>query len=218
MDNIQKSLIQIHDYLIPQMGLDVYERSLYLHLFRYTRLTGSKQSLFSIDGLSASSNISVDKVRKSIRAMHDKGCIKIEERSRKGHLIHVVLPHEMEGLLPIEKKEESIDIESIDFFNNRNHLPSLLERDNRKCFYCLRSISSEECELDHVIAQVNGGDNSYRNIVCSCHECNTTKQERIPQDFLRSLFRDDLLSKAELKDRIEAVDLLQAGNLKPNIF
>ncbi len=39
---------------------------------------------------------------------------------------------------------------------------------------------------------------SYRNIVVSCHQCNTTKQAREAVDFIRYLYRCGFLSQVEL--------------------
>jgi len=157
----------------------------------------------------------MDKARKSLREMHAKGCIRIDERSRRGHVVSVLLPSEIAGIRPETKQAEPLDIETIDFFNNREYMPAIIERENGRCFYCLRQLSSGNCELDHVIPQVNGIDNSYRNIVSTCHECNTTKQGRSGEDFVRGLYRDGLLSQAESKDRLAALESLRAGELMP---
>ena len=60
-------------------------------------------------------------------------------------------------------------------------------------------------------------NNSYRNIVVACHECNTTKQAREAVDFIRNLYRRGLLSQAEMERRLSALQLVQAGKLAPDI-
>ena len=161
---------------------------------------------------------SSDKVRKSIRSMDVKGCIKIEDRSRKGHVIRVFLPDEIDGLVPVEPADIApTDIESLDFFAGRKYLKALLRREGGRCFYCLRTVTEDGCALDHVVPQVSGGDNSFRNIVVACHECNTCKQDTAPADFLRTLYRDGLLSKEDLRARSEALAELQAGDRKPSL-
>jgi HNH endonuclease len=73
-----------------------------------------------------------------------------------------------------------------DFFADRLYLAALLARENGACFYCLRQVRADNCQLDHVVAQAGGMNNSYRNIVVACHECNTTKQAAAAADFIGS--------------------------------
>jgi hypothetical protein len=127
-----------------------------------------------------------------------------------------LLPEEIEGVVPKVSGVQQIDLADVDFFTGRRFLAALMARENGKCFYCLRSIDSSLCELDHVNSRVNGTDNSFRNIVCSCHECNTTKQAQNPSDFLRLLYRRGMLSQAELEGRLGALEQLQAGMLIPD--
>ena len=107
-------------------------------------------------------------------------------------------------------------MEFLDFFSNRRFVAALLAREDSRCFYCLKGIRTESCELDHVISQANGRDNSYRNIACSCHECNTTKQSQAAADFVRSLYRKGVLSQPELEHRLAALEQLRAGKLVPD--
>ena len=67
-----------------------------------------------------------------------------------------------------------------------------------------------------MVSQANGRDNSYRNIVCACHECNTTKQAQQAADFVRGLYRKGVLSQTELENRLAALEQLQAGKLVPD--
>ena len=60
------------------------------------------------------------------------------------------LPHDL-GILEHRRKEQHIDIEELDFFYGRKYLSELLIRENWQCFYCLKTISEETCELDHVV-------------------------------------------------------------------
>jgi hypothetical protein len=64
---------------------------------------------------------------------------------------------------------------------------------------------------------VNGGGNSFRNIVASCHQCNTRKQGRSAEEHLRQLFRKGLLSELEFEGRLHALEALKDGQLRPDI-
>jgi len=74
----------------------------------------------------------------------------------------VFLPNEIDGIVPVEAPESAIDIESIDFFFDRRYLAALIARENGACFYCLRQVRPDNCELDHVMARADRIDNSYR--------------------------------------------------------
>lgn len=214
--DVETVLKQCEDHLFPVMKMSLRERSIYYHLFRHTRLLGKETGLFAIDPLAATLDVS-SSIRDDLRKLHDRGCVRIEDKSRKGHLIRVLLPVEIPGVVPEIQPEAAIDLNAIDFFSGRRYLLALLARENQACFYCLRQVRSDNCELDHVVARAEVTDNSYRNIVVSCHECNTTKQARDPSDFLRSLYRCGVLSQPDLEERLAALGQLQAGSLQPDI-
>ncbi|MCE5182043.1 MAG: HNH endonuclease [Betaproteobacteria bacterium] len=207
---------QCEDHLFPSLQLSVRERVLYYHLLRHTRLEGKSSAIFALMPLSKATGVSDSSSREDIRSLNERGCIKIEDKSRNGHLVRVFLPEEIAGVLPLETSVAEIDIETLDFFANRKFVSALLAREDHRCFYCLKSIRAESCELDHVVAQTNGRNNSYRNIVCSCHECNTTKQDQVASDFLRSLYRKGTLSQSELENRLSVLEQLQLGKLAPD--
>ena len=71
--------------------------------------------------------------------------------------------------------------------------------------------------IDHAIPQVTRLDNSYRNVVVSCHECNSSKQERDGQDFLRLLYKNNVLSQQELAQRLHKLEQLEKGSLIPDV-
>lgn len=159
------------------------------------------------------------KIRDSIRSMDRKGCIQIEDRSRKGHFLRILLPREIASLSLEARNNQAppLDIETLDFFTGRKYLASLLARENNRCFYCLREVTAESASLDHVIAQADASDNSYRNVVVACHQCNSLKQATAGDEFLRILYRKGLLSVIEFEDRNAALESLRSGRLVPII-
>jgi 5-methylcytosine-specific restriction endonuclease McrA len=205
------------DYLFPAKKMTVRERVLYYYLFRHTRLLGKENGEFAIAPLASALNIAESSVREDVRSLHARGCICIEKRSRTGHVIRVLLPEEIDGIIPTQQQEVASEMESLDFFTGRKHISALLVHENGACFYCLRRVCAEDCELDHVAARMDGTDNSYMNIVASCHECNTTKQAQQAADFIRSLYRRGILSQPELERRLSALEELKAGRLVPNL-
>lgn len=209
-------IAECEDHLFPKMKMTVRERSLYYHLLRHTRAVGKTEALFALRPLSQALRIAESSVRNSVRTMQEKGCIVID-RSRRGHAIKILLPSEIAGIVPEGEPDVPIDIDTVDFFTARAYLAAILNREDHRCFYCLKQISPDACELDHVIPTVDRRDNSYRNVVAACHECNTTKQETPARDFCRALYRKGVLSQDELENRLSAVHQLQAGGLRPEM-
>lgn len=211
----ERAAKEIEDHLFPRLGLTIRQRALYYHLVRHTRVVGADSAVFALVPLATALDISESTVRDDLRDLHAKGCIRIEERSRVGHLVRVMLPSEIDGVVVGAEPPPTVDREAIDFFTDRRFLDALLTRERGRCFYCLRKIRNESCQLDHVTPQVAGRDNSYRNIVAACHECNTQKQGSEGADFVRALYRKGVVSQAELGDRLEAIDKLKSGQLVP---
>jgi 5-methylcytosine-specific restriction endonuclease McrA len=55
-------------------------------------------------------------------------------------------------------------------------------RDGGRCQYCNKEVSKNDFEYEHVIPQSRGGLCSWTNIVCSCHDCNSKKRNRTPEE------------------------------------
>jgi 5-methylcytosine-specific restriction endonuclease McrA len=208
---------QIEDRLFPGLGLDVWERVAYWHLFRRTHVEGCDNVVVGLDSLAIGTAMSTTKLRETLRSLQRKSCIAIDERSRFGHSVRVVLPDDIPGLPVSGAPAAPLDIETVDFCASRQFVGPLLHREENRCFYCLAALTADSTVLDHVVAQVNCGDNSYRNVVASCHICNARKQAAAPDDFLRMLYRDGFLSQADLQHGLERLAHLQAGLLVPHI-
>lgn len=207
---------QCEDYLFPSLKLSSRERVLYYHLLRHTHLEGKPSALFALVPLANATGVSEWSAREGIRSLNERGCVKIEERSRNGHLVRVYLPEEIEGVLPGSSSPVEIDLGTLDFYSSRQFVGALLSRENGRCFYCLKAVRAESCSLDHVVSKAEATDNTYRNIVCSCHECNAMKQAQAAPDFLRWLYRKGVLSQAELENRLSKLEQLRAGKLIPD--
>jgi CRISPR/Cas system Type II protein with McrA/HNH and RuvC-like nuclease domain len=65
----------------------------------------------------------------------------------------------------------------------------IFNRDNFTCIYCGRSSIEDNVKLaiDHIIPVSKGGDNKIKNLVTSCHECNSRKIDNILFDTERIL-------------------------------
>src|SRR5260370_5862100 len=127
--------------------------------------------------------------------------LRMAHRSKKGQVVEVTLPDEIPaaGLNRVASraaaKEEStgarapVNLEGVDFMQNKPLRNAIHARERDQCFYCLRHTPPSVQCLDHVVPQARSGRNSYRNLVSSCMECNTQKGETAAADFLRRLYR-----------------------------
>jgi hypothetical protein len=220
MENLDlvKTIKEVEDCLIPFLKLDPYERSLYYHLFRQTRLINKEETIFVITSAPTTVGLTDHSARNRLRTIDKKGCIKIVEVTRDGLRIKVFLPSEIEGcVVEREMEVKPIDIESINFYSDPRYRMTILERENGECFYCLKKITAENYALDHLTSQMNGGDDSYRNIVAVCHECNSKKAGKNGDDYVRYLYRDGILSDKELEKRLAKIGQVSGGELKPHI-
>ena len=65
-------------------------------------------------------------------------------------------------------------------------IKNLLEVQNYKCIYCKTSLK-KEYHIDHIIALINGGDNTRYNLQILCPTCNLRKNARNPIEFAQSI-------------------------------
>jgi len=206
----------IEDILFQRLELDVWERALYWHLLRHTHVEGRPMFVTGLEALSRKTAASTTKLREAIRSMAAKGCITIDDRNRAGHAITVLLPEQIPGLLVVTQTAP-IEIEQLDFYQDRRYLEALMERQQGQCVYCLRMLTAESAVLDHLVSQMAGGSNSHKNIVVACHACNSGKQASSADEFLRLLYRQGVLGQDDLKARLELVSKISGGALVPVI-
>jgi len=222
MENLQEVLIDIQDKLVPI--LDSYEQAIYHYIFRYTYLAGERNTLFSTRsaeigfGSGEKTKPPSGKTRSDrLKSLEQKGCVKIVERSNKGMLVEVILPSQIPSLQQIEGQSLELNIEELDFYKDKRLLHCILQREDFKCFYTGRKIIAENCYLDHVIPQAKNGDNSYRNIVATCFDANSMKNDKNAEDFIRLLYREELITLDEFNSLKQKLLALQAGNLAPSM-
>ncbi len=221
----------MEDLLVPRLRLSVIDRTVYSHLLRHSRLEGKLRLRFSLMWLGRNIRLSTGPVRRAVRRLVAHGALRMIQRSKAGHVVEVRLPGEIRAvsLNRIEtraaaKKDRpgaraAVNIEEVDFLQNKPLRKAIHVRERGQCFYCLRRtppIVQWQC-LDHVVPQARLGRNSYRNLVSSCTECNAQKGEKPADDFLRRLYRERRLTAAELAARLRALDALASGKLRPSL-
>jgi hypothetical protein len=215
--------IAFQDHLAPK--LDTYEQAIYLYVFRHSRLIGLDEIVIGFKSArkklpfgvgTRGSAPSEGTVYEKVRSLEEKGCIKIISSERTGTRIRLFLPNEIPGLVPLAQAEQALDLEAVDFFDVPEHRQAILQREQHKCFYCLRTIDAHSYVIEHVVSRPEG-DNSYRNLVAACRQCNNRKGASAAEEFLRMLYREALLESGEFEQRIAALHSLRLGDLKPVI-
>jgi HNH endonuclease len=213
---------QVDDLLVPRLRLGVADRAAYSYLVRHSRLEGKLQLRFSMAWLARGICLSTDAARRAVCRLIDHQALRLVERSTLGHVAEVRLPEEIlaEHLkempsTPAASVAPRANLEKEDFLRTTTLRQAIHAREVGRCFYCLkRHTPSSRC-LDHVVPRSQWGDNSYRNLVSCCLECNAQKGQCRAEDFLRSLFRDRKLTESELAGRLRALDALASGKLPP---
>lgn len=209
------------DYLAPK--LDTYEQAIYLYIVRHSRLVGLSEVVLGFKSARARMATGIGEGGKpmaentcyrKLRNLHDKGCIEILGSESTGTRIKVMLPEEIPGVIINPDSVGQIDIETIDFFEDTAMRLLILEREQKRCFYCFRQLNKENWVAEHVISRP-AGDNSYRNIVAGCRPCNNKKGSTPALEFVRQLYRDGLLDQDEHQGRLNALERLVAGELTP---
>jgi 5-methylcytosine-specific restriction endonuclease McrA len=208
------------DALAPRLGLSVIDRAVYLHLLRLTHMEGRRRVRFSILGIAPHLGLSGHPVREAVRRLLDKGALRLIERSNIGHLVEVRLPGEVrvprgnrDGTGGRDKLPDVANLDEVDFLRTGALRQAIHVREGGVCFYCMRRTPSRAHCLDHVVPLVEGGSNSYRNLVSCCMGCNSEKRGHAAEDFLRRLYREGRLSAKDLSHRLCALQDLAAGKL-----
>ena len=211
------------DHLAPR--LDVYEAAIYLYAVRHSRLVerdevtvGFKSARTRIScGIgTAGSAMSEATCYQKLRSLEAKGCITILSSDQTGTRLHPLLPSEIPGAVPERTSPSVLDPEAFDFFAVDTNRALILEREQHRCFYCLRKIDSRNYVIEHVVSRPVG-DNSFRNVVAACRQCNNRKGSASAQDLLRTLYREDFLGSTEFEARLAALESLERGDLRPDL-
>jgi hypothetical protein len=219
--NITVFFEQFQDYLAPR--LDTYEQAIYLYLFRHTRFIGESDAVIGFKsarkriatGIGEKGKpMSEGTAYEKLRSLQAKGCIRILDTERDGSRIALLTPEEIPGVVPVSQMLVDPDLETLDFFSDERNRSAILEREHHSCFYCHRTLTPTNYVIEHVISRP-AGDNSYRNIVAACRDCNNRKNDQAAEDFLRDLYRNNLLTKPEFDERTSALQDLKNGLLKP---
>jgi hypothetical protein len=151
-----------------------------------------------------------------LKSLDAKGCIKLVAADADAPDVRVRVPSEVPGLIGRGRRPAAPDLERRDFYNVPENRRLILEREDGRCFYCLKKVNDSSAVFDHV-ARRSVGDETYRNIVACCRRCSNRKGESSGEDLLRVLFREGFITSHVLADRLAALSRLSAGELRPAI-
>lgn len=218
----RKFLEQFQDLLAPK--LDTYEQALYLYICRHSRLLDEAEVVIGFKSARVRMACGIGEKGKpmsentaylKLQSLEEKGCIDIVSTERAGKRIRLRLPSEIPGTVP-DPHQPSFppDIEVVDFFSTPENRLLILDRDGHRCFYCMRTLTTENYVIEHVTSRPEG-DNGYRNLVAACRECNNRKNDSDPEDLLRTLYREEFLSALDMKACLQKLTMLRRGELKP---
>jgi hypothetical protein len=219
--NAEQIWKQLDDVLVPRLRLRVADRAAYCYLLRHSRMEGELRLRFSMPWLARGICLSSAAARRAMRRLIGHKVLRLVECSTAGRLAEVRLPEEILADHPKEIGPHAapaalgVSLEGEDFLRTPALRQAIHAREGGHCFYCLGRLTKMMRCLDHVVARAQFGNNSYRNLVSCCRECNSQKGPCRAEDFLRSLCRDRRLTAAELAGRLRALDDLAAGKLPP---
>ena len=220
-EELREFFQQFQDHLAPK--LDTYEQASYLYIFRHSRFVDRDEAVIGFKSArtrlacgigQAGTSMSEGTVYEKIASLQKKGCITVVQTEHKGRIIRLHIPNEMDGIPPKSKSVTAIDLEKLDFFDDPKNRLAILKREGYRCFYTLKKIDANSFVVDHVVSRPKG-DNGYRNVVAASREANNRKGSLLAEEFIRILFREGYLSEQELIGRLQALDALRQGLLKP---
>lgn len=152
------------------------------------------------------------------RGISDLIHLKIVERSQNikpGQIntYRIKLPSEIPAVQDMIAKEKNtsidiLDISKDDYFSVLENRLIILQRDENKCFYCLKDLAKSDFYLDHIHPVANGGRNYKSNLVACCKLCNTKKSDYNSGEFLIQNYRKGFLTQEEFNAQNEKLILL----------
>jgi len=221
--DLQQVIADFQDHLAPK--LDTYEQAIYLYIFRHSRLLMRDEVLIGFKSArkrmalgigTKGSFMSEGTCYEKLQSLVAKGYVQHLGTEQAGTRLRLRLPSEIPGLIPSPTSPAPIDIEALDFFTVPEYRSLILERERHLCFYCRRKLNPQNFVIEHVQSRPDG-DNSYRNVVAACRQCNNRKNDSAADDWLRTLYREGFLGATEFEERLSHLQQIKAGLLKPSV-
>lgn len=219
MLDLDREFKDFQDWLAPR--LDTYEQAIYLYILRHGPLQGLDEVVIGFKSARRKMAFGIGEhgkpmsegsVYKKLSSLQQKGAVTLVNSERDGTRVRLLLPSQIPGLIPVQGPAGVA--EESDFFTERVPRLRIVAREQARCFYCLRELTPESYVIEHVVSRPIG-DNSFRNLVAACRECNNSKDSESAEEHLRHLYQKRRISADTLDNRLVALDQLQHGQLAP---
>lgn len=197
------------DYLAIKM--DMYEQSIYLYIIRHSVLIEEKNVVMGFKSKRKELGFGIGKentspsegvIYRKFNSLASKGFIKILASESNGTRVMAILPEELPNIINLHTNEKETILEDIDFFIVTENREAIIIRKNYRYFYCEANLDKNNCAMEHVISRPEG-NNSYKNIVIACRACNNIKGDTYVNQFLRSLYRKNIITQTEFETKLE---------------
>jgi hypothetical protein len=202
-------LVEVLDFLVPMRRLHPTELAVYLFVIRQTRLLGCRLLRLRTSKVARLLAIQDATLHFNLRRLEQKGCLQVVANERTRFVVAGRMPAEVIRWA----LRHGVFFPGVQRRFNRGRAArmkrTMLSLQKRRCFYCYKLLTLQRAVCDHVVAVTRGGNPSWENLVVSCRECNQLKQTHSARDFLRMLYRDGYLTRAELEERMLAVRRLR---------
>jgi hypothetical protein len=152
-------------------------------------------------------------VKRRLGDLLQNKCITVNRQRGGAKEIVVHLPSDIPACNELIQKEETAPLtkekpDDADYYSDSERKLMVLDRDNRKCVYCLIEVCEDTYVLDHIIPISKGGTNKKFNLVASCEGCNQRKQDEDAIQFLLSNYRNQLMNQNEYLNQKEYIEKL----------
>src|SRR5258708_31051031 len=204
---------QMEDLLAPQLSFSLADRAVYSHLLRHSRLEGKLKLQFSISWLARGVGLSSKFTRDTVRRLIARGVLQLVEcNCRSQHVVRVRLPLEVKEICaekiaahrPAPAPPRRYQHRGGGFPGKAGPAPDHPRTRGRPLLLLLAADHPHRRCLDHVVPRAKLGQNSYRNLVSCCLDCNSRKGERSAEERVRWLDRERRLSADDLSSRLRA--------------
>src|SRR5438034_11253991 len=111
-----------------------------------------------------------------------KGVAAAEEES-----MHAI--HSARAAVPLPSVIRLLEYRRIPHQTRALSRKNILMRDRYTCQYCMKTMSSGDLTLDHVMPRSRKGETTWENLVACCHPCNNRKGSRTPEEANMRLVR-----------------------------
>ena len=211
--------------IVKDNSLSVYRVLFHLSYFE----TGKSETITSWANLGSfivseqGNMLTPSNVKRRSTGLLENNCITVNRQRGGANEIIIHLPTEITACRELIEKEQSALLgedkpDTADYYSDPERKLMVLDRDKRKCVYCLIDVSEDSYFLDHITPVSKGGTNMKFNLVTSCEGCNQRKQETDAIQFLQSNYRNQLINQSEyLKQKEYIESLLQQQSTEQTI-